>query len=100
MLSEKEIENKVGNEAKSLGFLVYKFVSPEQRGVPDRILLYKGRALFIEFKAPGKTELDPLQSIQCRKISEAGFVVITCNSIEDGHRVLVDFKTGVDDALA
>ena len=53
-MRESEIEKKVSNYAKTQGWLSYKFVSPSNRGVPDRIYLKAGKCIFIEFKAPKK----------------------------------------------
>lgn len=52
---EKTIEAKIVKYAKEQGFLSYKFSSPNNRGVPDRIFISpQGRVIFIEFKSPGK----------------------------------------------
>lgn len=34
--------------------MTFKFTSPNNRGVPDRIFIRDGQIFFIEFKAPGK----------------------------------------------
>lgn len=41
---ERDIERRVTEIAKKHGWLSFKFVSPAQRGVPDRIFM-KGDAL-------------------------------------------------------
>lgn len=53
-MREKDIEKAVTDYAKSLGWLSFKFTSPNNRGVPDRIFFRAGRVILIEFKAPGK----------------------------------------------
>jgi len=61
MLLEKDLEKKIVTKAKKLGFLSYKFVSPSQKGVPDRIFISKsGKVFFIEFKSP-KRKITPVQ---------------------------------------
>jgi hypothetical protein len=61
MKSEKSIEAAVTKYAKAQGCLCYKFVSPSNRGVPDRIIIGPtGKVLFLELKAPGKVPT-PLQ---------------------------------------
>ena len=50
---ESVIERAVVQYARGLGVLVYKFQSPVQRGVPDRVFIYNGLVWFIEFKATG-----------------------------------------------
>ncbi|RTL05688.1 VRR-NUC domain-containing protein [Candidatus Dependentiae bacterium] len=51
---ESKIEKAVCAYAKSLGWLVYKWVSPGNRGVLDRFFIRDGVIIFIEFKALGK----------------------------------------------
>lgn len=53
-MRESTIESKTVTYAKSKGWLVYKFTSPANRAVPDRIFIRRGIVFFIEFKAPGK----------------------------------------------
>jgi len=64
---EKDLEKKIVIKANKLGYLTYKFVSPSNRGVPDRIFISKsGKLFFIEFKSKkGK-----LTKSQEKKISE------------------------------
>ena len=97
-VSEKTIERGVSDAAKDMGILNFKFVSPNNRGVPDRIFLYRGISLFIEFKREGKVNLDPLQEVQRRSITSAGFIVLVCDSIQEGITILTNFKAGIDNA--
>jgi len=51
---ERDIEKALVAKLKSLGGIAYKFCSPQNRGVPDRIcLLPEGRLVFVECKRPG-----------------------------------------------
>ena len=62
---EKEIERRLGEELKAMGCLFYKFVSPGNQGVPDRIIVTPcGRVAFVELK----TDHGHLTSIQLRQI--------------------------------
>lgn len=40
---------------KQIGGLCYKWVSPGIRGVPDRIIIFRGSTFFVELKRPGET---------------------------------------------
>lgn len=71
MIRERDIEAKVVKWAKQHGWLSYKFVSPSQRGVPDRIFIKHGDVIFIEFKAPGK-HATPLQRHTMAKMLDQG----------------------------
>lgn len=52
---ERDIERQVVAYAKSKGVLCYKFSSPGNRGVPDRILIGPtGRIWFLELKREGQ----------------------------------------------
>ena len=87
MTLERDIEGKVVDIAKKNGWLSFKFVSPAQRGVPDRIFMKSGRIVFIEFKAQGKKPT-PLQDHIMRKMVDAGAEVHVCDSIKDGCNAL------------
>ena len=87
-MRESEIEKKVSEYAKAKGWLVYKFVSPSQRGVPDRIFIGGGEIFFIEFKAPGKKPTK-LQDKIFSKIRGELFEVYIIDNIEQG-KLLID----------
>lgn len=60
-LLEKDIEEWLNKQVKSLGGISYKFVSPSNPGVPDRIYLFPGgRIYFVELK----TEIGRMSNIQ------------------------------------
>ena len=74
-MKEKQIENKVVKKAKELGFLTYKFSSPSNRGVPDRIFITPhGEVFFIEFKST-KGKLTQLQKKVKKDIENCGVKV-------------------------
>ena len=79
---EKDIESYLREEVKKVGGNAYKFNSPENAGVPDRIvLLPRSRIVFIELKAPGAVPR-PLQKVQISKIKKFGFPVLVIDSKE------------------
>ena len=84
---ERDIEHKVTEIAKKHGWLSFKFVSPAQRGVPDRIFMKDGRIVFIEFKAPGK-KLTDIQYYIIRRMVDFGCEVHVCDSVESGCNAL------------
>lgn len=64
---EKEIERRMVAEVKKRGGLCYKFTSPGNPGVPDRIVITPdGRVYFVELK----TEIGSLSRIQKWQRSE------------------------------
>ena len=65
---EKDIEKILVKEIKKLEGLCYKWVSPGNAGVPDRIVLLPHRpVMFVELKGD-KGKLSRLQEIQIKKL--------------------------------
>lgn len=85
---EKKIEKLVCDYAKLKKILVYKFVSPGNAGVPDRIfILPNGRVFFIEFKADGKKPT-PLQLRQLATLEKQNCMTFVCDSVSDGMDII------------
>ena len=81
-MKEKDIEIYLRDQVKKIKGRAYKFESPGNSGVPDRlVLLPGGQAYFIELKAPGKKSR-PLQVAQQHKIAKLGFYVSEIDSFE------------------
>ena len=80
------IERFVCNFATENGWLVYKFVCPNKRGVPDRMFMKKGEMFFVEFKAPGG-KLSILQRKRIDDIGLAGFHVYVIDNVEFGEKL-------------
>ena len=82
---ERTIEKHLVKQIAKLGGKAYKFSSPSNRAVPDRLCcLPQGQKYLVECKAPGK-DFSPLQA----KVAK------TLRSL--GHEVfLVDTKEKVD----
>ncbi len=87
---EKNIEVHLRDRAKVLGGKAYKFVSPGNDGMPDRLVcLPGGRIAFVETKAPGKKST-PLQLKKQAELRAMGFLVF-----KD-----IDSKAAVESVLA
>jgi hypothetical protein len=52
-MRESHIERAVGEFCKKHGITYQKMTSPAQRGVADRLVMLRGKAIFLELKAPG-----------------------------------------------
>lgn len=60
--TEGALQRYINKQCKQFCIACYKFASPSRRGVPDLLLLYNGRVVFVELKSPAKTGvLSPLQ---------------------------------------
>lgn len=74
---EKEIERRMGEMLKKRGCLYYKFESPGNPGVPDRIVITPaGRVVFVELKTP-VGRLSNLQKYQIKRMRDTGVEVRT-----------------------
>ncbi len=78
---ERKIEEQLREKVEKIGGKAFKFSSPGNNGVPDRIVLYKGQCYFVELKKPGK-KLRPLQKAVCRRFKKLGFDVYVVDSFD------------------
>lgn len=86
-MGESAIEADIRKAAIRLGWLVWKFVSPGLRGVPDRILMRRGRLVFLEVKDVGE-EPNLQQERRAAEIRAAGFECYWVDNLEDALVIL------------
>lgn len=86
-MTESQLERKVTQWCKNRGLLTYKFVSPNNRGVPDRIIISNGRILFLELKQPGKKPTK-LQEYELERLRKAGCRVSWVDNWYDAETML------------
>lgn len=81
-MRERDIEKILVNEVKKLGGRAYKWVSPGNDGVPDRIVIFPGQPpIFVELKTE-KGELSSLQKVQIKRLKDLGQVVFIAKGLE------------------
>ncbi|MFA1819021.1 VRR-NUC domain-containing protein [Virgibacillus oceani] len=81
-MRERDIEEYLRKEVKKAGGKAYKFESPGNDGVPDRLVVFPGNKVsFVELKAPGKKPR-PLQIKQMRDLEGFGCKVFLIDSKE------------------
>ena len=91
-MKESEIENILVTEIRKAGGRTYKWVSPGNSGVPDRIvLLPAGKIIFVELKTDSG-KLSAQQKIQINRIQSLGQDA----RVVKGIRGLVDFFYAID----
>lgn len=83
---EATIERAVCDYAKRRGWLAYKFTSPANRAVPDRMFVRGGVVLFVEFKSPGKKPTK-LQAHEHDKLRAAGAWVFVVDNVDAGREL-------------
>lgn len=67
--------------------MTYKFISPQNRGVPDRIFIKDGNVFFIEFKKLGEKPT-PLQTHVISDINDHGGKVFVVDNVEILEEIL------------
>lgn len=90
-MREKAIEEYLRDEIKKLGGKAFKFVSPGNNGVPDRLVcLPGGEIVFVELKASGKKSTAN-QNLQQKRLRDLGFLVY--NEIDSKEKVdeIIDY---------
>lgn len=81
-MREKDIEKILVTEVKKLGGRAYKWVSPGNDGVPDRIVIFPGHPpVFVELKSE-TGRLSSLQSAQIKCLRDLGQEAVVVRGIE------------------
>lgn len=92
---EREIEKKLVDGVRKLGGRAYKFVSPGNDGVPDRIVVLPGISpVFVELKTE-TGRLSSLQNVQIKKLKDLGQDVRILYGLEDVKRFLEEMRNGI-----
>lgn len=84
---ERALERYLVERVRHKGGLCWKFVSPGTAGVPDRIVLMDGRAIFVELKQQGERPR-PLQKKRHRELERLGFAVYVIDSKDQVDRFI------------
>ena len=91
---ERAVEQNCLNFAKALGVTIaYKMNGLGMRSWPDRMFLYKGRVLFIEFKRLGEKPT-PKQALMHERLKSEGFHVFVVDNVAQGRGILTAWTVG------
>jgi len=85
-MRESNIEKYLTDRMKCIGGKSYKWVSPGNNGVPDRIIIFpSGKIIFVELKAPGKvpTAYQKLVHRELKKINCEVLVIDSLKNVDD-----------------
>lgn len=89
-MRESTLERILVREVERIGGKAPKWVSPGNRGVPDRIvILPDGRTVYVEMKAPGKS-LGLLQEKWAKTLRGLGHKVYKIDSREEIARFIAE----------
>tara|TARA_R110000868_G_scaffold11798_5_gene57588 strand:+ start:4727 stop:5008 length:282 start_codon:yes stop_codon:yes gene_type:complete len=86
---ESNLELKVVKLCKRWGMITYKFVSPSNRGVPDRIIICNGSVLFLELKQAGKKPTS-LQMHEINRLRKSGCNAEWADNYDTAKSILLD----------
>ncbi len=93
-MREREIERRLVEFIKGRGGRAYKFISPGNAGVPDRIVILKDMPpVFVELKADGG-RLTPLQKVQLDRLRDLGQIVTVVSGAEGLERFKREVVSG------
>ena len=92
---EKDIEKVLVAGVRKLGGRAYKWVSPGNDGVPDRIVVLPGmRPVFVELKTESG-KLSVLQKVQIKRLKDMGQDVRVLKGDREVEQFLEDCDTGL-----
>ena len=93
-MKEKDVENYLVKSVKELGGVAYKFVSPGNAGVPDRIcVMPEGLVYFVEVKKPGGclSQKQYNQIVRMKKLAHRVEIVHDYEAVDElKHRMAHD----------
>lgn len=82
-MTEKQVEEYLREKVKEIGGRAYKWTSPGNSGVPDRIVVIPGgRIYFIELKKPKGGRTSSLQKVQQKRLKGLGAKVLELHTRE------------------
>lgn len=87
MKRESELEREIKEYCKRTGWFFWKFISPSNKGVPDRILFKKGVVLFFELKRKGELP-NKIQRYKIELMLSSGLNVFVIDDFEQAKTIL------------
>lgn len=92
---ENRVETKLRQEVERIGGKAYKFESPGNMGVPDRIIcIPPGRVVFVETKRPKGGRLSRIQKYRIAELTEMGITVRVIFTLEQVKEFIEEVTNG------
>jgi hypothetical protein len=90
MERERDTEQWLRKKVEQMGGMAYKFTSPGNAGVPDRLVVFPGGLIyFVELKT-SKGSVKPIQKWQQDKLRAMGCHVVTIYGMEGAKALIWD----------
>lgn len=91
--NEAQVERALGLAITKAGGVCWKWPATSRAGVPDRIVVYNGRVVFVEVKTDAG-RLTPIQILQHQQLSAAGAEVRIVKGMSEAMALVAEL-TGV-----
>ena len=86
---ESEVERELFKQVREQGGQAYKFTSPGNAGVPDRLLILPGGLIiFVELKRSTRFKLEPLQTKVISDMQRLGAQVRVVRGLEEVRELI------------
>ena len=96
-MRERDIEKWLRRQVESLGGLAFKFTSPGNDGVPDRLAVLPGGLIyFVELKTD-RGRLSPLQVWQQDRRRQLGVNVAVIRGMEEAAEFIEEVRDAIHD---
>lgn len=84
---ESSIERLLVKEVQALKGMCIKMIPTYEAGIPDRLVLYKGRAIFVELKREGEKPR-AIQVFYMEQLKATGFECRVIDSVDGVYEFL------------
>lgn len=96
-MRERDIEKWLRRQVESMGGLAFKFTSPGNDGVPDRLAVLPGGLIyFIELKTD-RGRLSPLQVWQQDRLRQLGVNVAVIRGMDEAVEFIEEVRDAIHD---
>ena len=96
-MRERDIEKSLRRQVENLGGLAFKFTSPGNDGVPDRLAVLPGGFIyFVELKTD-RGRLSPLQEWQHDRLRQLGVKVAVIRGMDEAAAFIEEVRDAIHD---